>query len=346
LFGYFLRVLTLGDTAEYLASATIAMGVLDTRSLTVTAANMAFAELLGRDLDVTIGLRLDDYLEGDRLTTSKTVVDALRRGWMDSCEGEAEFLLGDGTVASTFTWSIPLGTEPPHDALLMGAAPVRTARPPGFEAHRLDPTMIVLGALDHDWCFTDLSVQAVDRLGWPSGQEGRLRVQDIVHPADVPVVLTLLGRVAVGKDATTIYVRVKGQAEEWLPACISVSALYTEASPRFGIAITFLAEDRGRHLERADDLEEELWRLTADVRARLTNVVSEPDPPEVSGLTERQSEIVRRLLDGQRVQGIARDLFLSPSTVRNHLSATYQKFGVTSQSELIEKLRAPRNGDR
>jgi DNA-binding CsgD family transcriptional regulator len=341
-----LRVLTVSDTAEYIASASIAMGVLDTRSLTVTAANAAFADLLGRELDVTIGLRLDDYLEGDRLTTSKTVVDALRRGWMDSCEGEAEFLLGDGTVASTFTWSIPLGAEPPHDALLMGAAPARSARPAGLEAHRVDPTMIVLGALDHEWSFTDLSVQAVDRLGWPSGQGGRVRVQDIVHPSDVPVVLTLLGRVAVGKDATTIYARVKGPQDEWLPACISVSALHTQASPRFGIAITFLAKDQARHLERVDDLEDELWRLAADVRARLTNVASDPDAPEVSGLTERQNEIVRRLLDGQRVQGIARDLFLSPSTVRNHLSASYQKLGVTSQNELIEMLRARRNGDR
>jgi DNA-binding CsgD family transcriptional regulator len=339
-------VLTLGDTAEYIASTSIAMGVLDTRSLTVTSANPAFAELLGRDLDVTIGLRLDDYLEGDRLATSKIVVDALRRGWMDSCEGEAEFLLGDGTVASTFTWSIPLGTEPPYDALLMGAAPVRTERPTGFEAHRVDPSMVVIGALDDDWSFSDLSVEAVERLGWPTGQEGRARVQDIVHPGDFPVVLALLGRVAVGKDATTIYVRVKGPDEEWLPACISVSVLCSQASPRFGIAMTLLGKDRGKHFERVDVLEEELWQLAVDARARLTRVVSDTDAPEVPGLTERQNEIVRRLLDGQRVQGIARDLCLSPSTVRNHLSATYQRLGVNSQSELIEKMRAQRNGGR
>jgi DNA-binding CsgD family transcriptional regulator len=338
-------VLTLGDTAEYIASTSIAMGVLDTRSLTVTSANAAFADLLGRDLDATIGLRLDDYLEGDRLATSKTVVDALRRGWMDSCEGEAEFLLGDGTVASTFTWSIPLGTEPPYDALLMGAAPVRTERPTGFEAHRIDPTMVVFGALDHDWRFSDLSVQALDRLQWPSGQEGRAHVQDIVHPSDVPVVLALLGRAAVGKDATTIYVRVKGPDEDWLPACISVSALSTQASPRFGIAITFLAKDQGKHLERVDVLEDELWHLTADVRARLARAVSDTNSSEMYGLTERQAEIVRRLLNGQRVQGIARELFLSPSTVRNHLSASYQKLGVNSQAELIDKLRAQSNGD-
>ncbi len=339
-------MLTLGETAEYIASTNIAMGVLDTASLTVTAANGAFADLLGRDLGATIGLRLDDYLEGDRLATSKIVVDALRRGWMDSCEGEAEFLLGDGTVASTFTWSIPLGAEPPYDALLMGAAPVRAERPTGFEAHRVDPTMVILGALDDDWCFRDLSVQAVDRLGWPSRQQGWPRVQDIVHPGDVPVVLALLGRAAVGKDATTIYVRVKGPDDEWMPACISVSALCTEAAPRYGIAISFLAKDQGRHLERVDVLEEELWHLAADVRARLTRIVGDAESPDVSGLSERQKEIVQRLLDGQRVQGIARDLFLSPSTVRNHLSASYQKLGVSSQGELIEKWRAQRNGDR
>jgi DNA-binding CsgD family transcriptional regulator len=249
-------------------------------------------------------------------------------------------------VASTFTWSIPLGTEPPFDALLMGATPLRTDRPPAFDVHRVDPTMVVLGALDQDWSFSDISMQAADRLGWPSGTDGRTRVPDIVHPADLPVVLALLGRAAVGKDATTIYVRVKGPGEEWLPACISVSALRSEASPRFGIAVTFLAKDQGRHLERVDVLEEELWLLTAEVRARLTDVPGDPDSPGVSGLTDRQYEIVRRLLDGQRVQGIARDLFLSPSTVRNHLSASYQKLGVTSQNELIEMLRARRNGER
>lgn len=336
-------MLNFSETAEYIASTSIAMGVLDTRTLTVTAANRAFADLLGRDLDVTIGLRLDDYLEGDRLAVSKTVVDALRRGWMDSCEGEAEFLLGDGTVASTFTWSIPLGSEPPYDALLMGAAPFRTKRPAGFEAHRVDPTTVVLGALDHDWRFSDLSVQAADRLGWPSGEEGRARVQEIVHPSDVPTLLALLGRAAVGKDATTIYARVRGADQDWLPACISVSALCTHTPPRFGIAISFLAQELGKHLEQVDDFEDQLWQIAADMRARLANVPSDASALELPGLTARQIEIVRRLMDGQRVQSIARDLYLSPSTVRNHLSVSYQKLGVSSQRELIEKLR-PQNG--
>jgi len=38
---------------------------------------------------------------------------------------------------------------------------------------------------------------------------------------------------------------------------------------------------------------------------------------------------------GERVQTIAKDLYLSQSTVRNHLVTIFQKFGVHSQTELI-----------
>ena len=43
-------------------------------------------------------------------------------------------------------------------------------------------------------------------------------------------------------------------------------------------------------------------------------------------------------LRGERVPTIARDLFLSQSTVRNHLSAIYRRVGVHSQAELVARL--------
>jgi DNA-binding CsgD family transcriptional regulator len=46
----------------------------------------------------------------------------------------------------------------------------------------------------------------------------------------------------------------------------------------------------------------------------------------------------RRLVRGERVPTIARDLFLGQSTVRNHLSAMYRKVGVRSQPELLARL--------
>ena len=37
---------------------------------------------------------------------------------------------------------------------------------------------------------------------------------------------------------------------------------------------------------------------------------------------------------------IAQELFLSQSTVRNHLTSVYRKLGVRSQQELLSVLRA------
>jgi DNA-binding NarL/FixJ family response regulator len=50
--------------------------------------------------------------------------------------------------------------------------------------------------------------------------------------------------------------------------------------------------------------------------------------------------VERCLLDGERVPGIAGALFLSASTVRNHLTAIFAKVGVHSQAELIHALKA------
>ena len=65
--------------------------------------------------------------------------------------------------------------------------------------------------------------------------------------------------------------------------------------------------------------------------------------PALRGLSRRQSEILRRLLRGQRVPRIARELYLSESTIRNHLSVIYRKLGVHSQAELLTRLIPDQN---
>jgi DNA-binding CsgD family transcriptional regulator len=56
---------------------------------------------------------------------------------------------------------------------------------------------------------------------------------------------------------------------------------------------------------------------------------------ETCVLSNREAHVVRLLLSGLRVPRIARQLHLSPSTVRNQLSMVYRKLGVSSQQELI-----------
>ena len=65
----------------------------------------------------------------------------------------------------------------------------------------------------------------------------------------------------------------------------------------------------------------------------------EPTVPVDSDFSERQLEIIERLLRGERVPTIARELYVSQSTVRNHLSVIFRKLGVHSQEELLQALR-------
>ena len=60
--------------------------------------------------------------------------------------------------------------------------------------------------------------------------------------------------------------------------------------------------------------------------------------PKGTELSGRQTEILTRLVAGQRAPDIARSMFLGPTTVRNHLVAIYRKFGVHSKAELLAAL--------
>jgi DNA-binding CsgD family transcriptional regulator len=55
-------------------------------------------------------------------------------------------------------------------------------------------------------------------------------------------------------------------------------------------------------------------------------------------LTPREKEILRLILQGGRNKDIAAKLFVSGSTVRNHIYNIYQKLGVASRIELINRI--------
>jgi DNA-binding CsgD family transcriptional regulator len=73
--------------------------------------------------------------------------------------------------------------------------------------------------------------------------------------------------------------------------------------------------------------------------AGLLSVPLSPDMhPQLRTLSSREWEVLRPLMEGRRVQPIAQALCISPHTVRSHLQSIFQKIGVHSQAELIERL--------
>jgi DNA-binding NarL/FixJ family response regulator len=97
-------------------------------------------------------------------------------------------------------------------------------------------------------------------------------------------------------------------------------------------------------------IREEGLRRTAD-RAMATLEAHEAPPAapairadahteeRLASLSAREHEVLRHLLEGYRVGTIARKLFISPHTVRNHLKKIFAKLDVRSQTELMETLK-------
>jgi two-component system nitrate/nitrite response regulator NarL len=62
---------------------------------------------------------------------------------------------------------------------------------------------------------------------------------------------------------------------------------------------------------------------------------------ERRGLTARELEILRHAADGKRGPEIARQLVISPSTVKTHFENIYEKLGVCDRAAAVaQALRA------
>lgn len=81
------------------------------------------------------------------------------------------------------------------------------------------------------------------------------------------------------------------------------------------------------------------------IAARLMNYFKELNAkPAVSGapfpeLTERELEVLRLIAQGLNNQEIARKLFLSPKTIRNHITNIFSKLQVADRAQAIVRAR-------
>ncbi len=72
-------------------------------------------------------------------------------------------------------------------------------------------------------------------------------------------------------------------------------------------------------------------QLTPQAAARLMQAVSAPESPEA--LTERETEVLRLMAQGQANKEIARSLNISEKTVKVHVSNILSKLGVRSRTQ-------------
>lgn len=73
--------------------------------------------------------------------------------------------------------------------------------------------------------------------------------------------------------------------------------------------------------------------LAGGSRTAYTCIVTRP-----KGLTDREWEVVQLVARGERTQGAAAALHISPRTVETHLASIYRKLGIGSRRELMTRL--------
>jgi DNA-binding CsgD family transcriptional regulator len=210
-----------------------------------------------------------------------------------------------------------------------------------------DDRPTIIGTLDAKWRVHRISVDVTDVLGFSSTECVGVFILDAVHPKDAPTVLSHMTSLTQDARTVALHLRVRRQPRHWQISRVVLCSLAASRAYPFAFALTPLEHmpSQNNADRRRRELEIRLRRIAAEVRASGIALFpfAPTDPKDLdalAALSPRQREVLERLIAGQRAPSIARDLFLSQNTVRNHLSAIFRRFGVHTQSQLLERLKS------
>jgi PAS domain S-box-containing protein len=286
----------------------------------------------------------------ERPDAAAQTFEMARAGQIDSVRSRRNFVRDDGSRFELMSWGWAIRSSTGGVLGLWIADDEPNAAP--FDAYELVDdaarawvgSQLGSGALDERWNIAQLETDAEEILGSRSGVLLGRPLHALVLPADRASLLAALARASSGIPATT---NLRLQPREG--TCILVRATLSIASLGGERIVSFVLDgvDDGRvggHRARLTELERTLRRIAAEVHA--ANVLTSSSPPRevqalpmIAKLSARQWEVLTYLVQGERVSTIAREMYVSPSTVRNHLAAIYQKVGVHSQEELVDLVR-------
>jgi PAS domain S-box-containing protein len=330
--------------ARGLLQTGLACAVIDTSTTEVIAANARLAALLGLEVCQVEGLNLLSLYDARTEPLAEAVFSGIARGILHSVQGKALWHPPDTRPVDVMGWIRVIETLPAATRALIAVVPSAAGAPAPHPLANPEASRITLGTLDHDWRFSEVSPAATARFGWEPDAYLGTALQSVVHPDDAPLLLLALGRSTVERRGVAVGLRVRSYDGVWLPVRCEAIPLCDHNPPRFAVAMWSRDAERDKSADqRAARLESHLWRIAREVAA--SGIGDAPAAaeawqmdPVVREMSPRQLDVLRRLLRGERVPSIARDLYLSQSTVRNHLAAIYRRAGVHSQAELIARL--------
>jgi PAS domain S-box-containing protein len=318
--------------------------VWDLPSATMRLANDQAAEMLGLPLRQVLGRRATDFFSPKAAVEQSFATQS--SGAVDFVEAKRDVRLPGGELVPVRLWAKVVDLDGDKQAVTV-FVPVTQAGRLGRDPSRpwRDVAPVAVGFVDSKWRITGLSADIAILVGRESQRMVGSSLLDLIHPDDLSWARAVAERRV--RPHPHSLVRLSHTDGGWVRACLLAAPARRRSD---GIAFALVGTPPPQKVLGADQVEKlvlHLRRIGAEVRAAgvLDDVVTLPtsaDHPELGELSSRQWEILSRLLKGERVPTIAKQLFLSPSTVRNHLTATFRRFGVHSQADLIEVLTTAR----
>lgn len=310
----------------------------------IRLANKAAADMLGLALDELVGTAIVD-LASPAEDIERTLADFKNERFV-GVHSLRNIHVGGGEDRLVLATSRPITVDGVRGGVT-AFVPASAVGGLGRDPRRtwLDLVPVAVGGTDGDWTIVTVSREIHDLIDRTSSDVKGRNLLELVDPADVD---ELRGSGAELQEPRALpdirfLLPTGGEVE----VCVLLAPL---GAPSTGVRFALVGRIESylpQQQDRVADLEMRLRRIGAEVRA--AGLIDTPatsafhDHPEITELSTRQWEILSRLLEGARVSTIAGELLISESTVRNHLSTIFQRFGVHSQAELVEKFRHSRS---
>jgi PAS domain S-box-containing protein len=330
-------------------SSAIPLAAVDLPSGRFLAVNPALADAVGSTVGALVGSSSLDWLSPDDRHAAELGFQALADGDLTGYQAIRKVAYPKDSDQAFSVWvsavevdgaRVGLASVIPatgHDNQFRGLAPMSQIPEPGN---------VVLGTVDSSWRLDRISQDVTPLLGLTPEQCAGQPVLGVIHPSDVSAFLAAVEHARRGERAARLSLRLNARSGDWTEVTVVLATIAPGDPPPLAFALIrndALADPPGND-SREMQLEAHMLRIADELHAaglipRLKQLPVLAEQPRLGKLTSREWAVLTRLLDGQRVSAIAAGLYVSQSTVRNHLSSIYAKLGVHSQVDLIRLMR-------
>jgi DNA-binding CsgD family transcriptional regulator/PAS domain-containing protein len=312
--------------------------ILEVRSERIVAASPAARELLEPVARCVVGRSFEEFAADGPTGGIELIVGGRIAGY------EAHRVI-EKTGESWRFWVRAIDESRPVRFVLVVILPSAAEGPTPIPGRDDDALLPVVGSTDARLIIDGISSDVDCALGYRPQDVIGTSLLAMLDPGDVAAILTALAQTASTGHGVTLRTRVLRADRVRLVCELVLLPLVPPPSCTFALLPDGSAEVGGAGDVNRDgpSVSTLLTRLSRGLRgAAASQVLAALPGRPVAGLarlSSRELDVVSRLLTGDRVPAIAQQLFLSQGTIRNHLSSSFAKLGVSSQQELIALLR-------